>query len=376
MQQKVGAVSEQVQAAEHWSNAMLYASPDYFRAEMKALAESCWHFFGTTDQFAKSNDWVRRKVLGVDLFVQNFGGELRGFHNVCQHRGFPLRLEPSGNGIVQCGYHAWTYNKEGVPLGVARNEELFCFTRAQKEELALPRVRVGTVGKFVFVALSETVPPLEDYLGRYVSLFRTLSSHMRSPRIRWSGLSKANWKLCYEVTLDEYHVNFVHPTTLGTGPAIHPWGCVYRRERPHSYLLRRRTPDWEFATFWEDIDRGEYEFRGYKIHHTFPNMFVAIAQRMVLVCLYSPVGPELTEVQDIFFDVEGDEIDELWWEQLSIGHRKVHLEDQWVSETHQQTMAQFERRPTFGALEQRVGWFLEDYERLVGARARALLAQG
>lgn len=97
------------------SNALLYTSPAYFNGEMEALAGSSWQFFCTTDDLACANNWVRRKVFGADIFVQNFVGELRGYHNVCQHRGFPRRREPRGNGTVQCLFHGWAYNPHGVP---------------------------------------------------------------------------------------------------------------------------------------------------------------------------------------------------------------------------------------------------------------------
>ena len=352
------------------SNAQLYASPEYFSAEMEALAASSWQFFCLTDDLASSNDWVRRRVFGVDAFVQNFKGELRGYHNVCQHRGFPIRTAPSGNGIVLCGFHAWSYNKDGVPVGVARNDELFGLTREQKAGLALPPVRVEVVGRLVFVALADSVPPIEDYLGRYAALFRTVSAHMRTPRHRHTGTTRANWKLCYEITLDDYHVAFVHP---GSGWDIPVWGCVYERVGHHSHLLRRRTADWTFPTFWEDIDRGEYEFRGHKIHQTFPNLLMAAGQRMVLLTLFSPVGPGETEVEDIILDLQGDEVDDPWWDELTKGHRQVSSEDKMAVETQQQTMAQFVRAPLFGKLETRVGWFQETYESLVGSEARRRL---
>jgi hypothetical protein len=91
---------------------------------------------------------------------------------------------------------------------------------------------------------------------------------------------------------------------------------------------------------------------------------------MLLVTLFSPVGPELTEVEDIIFDLHGEETNEAWWEELAKGHRQVSDEDRMVAESQQETIAQLTRRPTLGALETRVGWFHETYEVLVGARAR------
>jgi phenylpropionate dioxygenase-like ring-hydroxylating dioxygenase large terminal subunit len=48
------------------------------------------------------------------VVVVNDAGTLRAFHNVCQHRGHPLR--PCGQGAAKsfrCPYHGWTYALSG-----------------------------------------------------------------------------------------------------------------------------------------------------------------------------------------------------------------------------------------------------------------------
>ena len=357
------------------SNASLYASADYFGAEMAALAASSWQFFCTTHDLANANDWVRRRVFGVDVFVQNFVGTLRGYHNVCQHRGFPLRREARGNGTVQCLFHGWAYSPDGIPLGIPRNKELFGLTRAQQGELAIPEIRVATVGRFVFVALEASAPPIELFLGRYGALLRSISKPLRSIYHRWTGSVRANWKLYYEVTLDDYHVTFVHPTTLGTqtAPVAHSF---YDREGPHSHLFGRRDADWPFSGFWHDASQGEYDFTGYKIQHVFPNLILASVHRSVLVTLLTPLAPDLTEVEDIIFDLAGAPAEngtaqDTW----SDGHRAIADEDRQVVESQQETIGQFAGRPLFGELEKRVGWFHESYEELVGADARRRLGR-
>lgn len=290
-------------------NASLYASQTYFDAEMEALRASSWQFFCITDDLAQANDWVRRKVFGVDIFVQNFVGDLRGYHNVCQHRGFPLRREPRGNGRVQCRFHGWVYDPSGVPVGVPRNKELFDLSREQQAERAIPRVRVATVGRFVFVALRESAPPIETFLGRYGALLEAVSHRMGGLRHRWNGLTKANWKLSYEVTLDDYHVSFVHPSTLGATPAPAE-NLFYDREGHHSHLFGRRDADWTFAAFWEDVANRNFDFTGYKVHHLFPNLLLVASYRIISITLFSPREPAATEVDDLIFDLQGDEVDE------------------------------------------------------------------
>ena len=355
------------------SNRDLYFGQGYFDAEMEALAGSAWQFVCTLDDLANANDWVRRRVFGVDIFVQNFVGTLRGYQNVCQHRGFPLRREARGNGPVQCQFHGWAYHPNGKPVGIPRNKELFCLSREQQAERALPEIRVATVGQFVFVALRPSVPPIEDYLGRYGPLLQAVSAGMRTMRDRWSGVSKANWKLCFEVTLDDYHVQFVHSTTLGA-EAVPIGKLLYGREGYHSHMFGRRDDDWQFPGFWENVAAGKFDYSGYKIHQLFPNLLVVTSFKMVLITVFSPLGPNSTEVFDLMFDLKANDVDQEWWDHIIPAHRKVSAEDRDVSEAQQEVIGQFERPPLFGKMEERVAWFHESYEQLVGAPARQLIA--
>ena len=340
--------------------ARLYTSPAYFDAEQVTLGERCWQFVGTSRELARHGDWVRASVFGQDVFIQNHRGEWRGFSNVCQHRGFPIRREAQGRGPAICGFHAWTYDADGVPVGVSRNDELFGFSRDEKRALCLPRVRVGEVGGFVFAAVGDDVPAIETYLGRYAVLLRTIGARMGARRFRATNTTSANWKLAYEVTLDEYHVPYVHPE-LFRGEPIPVWRCVYERDGPHSQLLRRRTADWSFAGFWDDAARGEYEFAGYKIHHLFPNLLIAVSRGLIVVTSYVPAAVNRTIVEDWLYEITGDPFDDEWWSATTRGQQAISAEDRDISQAQQEVAAQMRRPPVFGALEERVAWFHQAY---------------
>src|SRR3546814_4700337 len=52
--------------------------------------------------------------------VRGKDGQSRAFMNVCSHRGATLATQPKGNcARFVCPYHAWTFNDQGVLMGVA-----------------------------------------------------------------------------------------------------------------------------------------------------------------------------------------------------------------------------------------------------------------
>lgn len=340
---------------------------DVFAAEQRALAATSWQLVGLADALAQPNAWIRRQLFGTDIFVQRFGDELRGFHNVCAHRGFPIRTEDAGVGTVQCGFHGWVYSKDGVPTGVPRNAELFQLSRERQRELALPRVRVEAIGRWVFASLSPTAPPLAEYLGPYAGVWRTLDAHL-GPLIHLeTSITTANWKRHVEITLDDYHLAHVHPTTFGAlaGDAeVHRF--FYQQHGHHSCYMRRRDPDWTFEQFWQDVARGVPDPTGYKIFNTFPNSLIAAGADSAVAWSATPLTARSTRVDLYLFEWAHRPFTDAERKNLIDFNVQVFHEDRRACETWQTAIEQLAHPPVLGRFEQRIGWFRDAYTEVTG----------
>jgi choline monooxygenase len=330
--------------------------------EQRALARVSWQLVGLADALAEPNSWLRRTVFGTDVFVQNFGGELRGYHNVCAHRGFPIRREDAGNGPVQCGFHGWVYSKDGVPTGVPRNAELFQLSRDAQRDLALPAVRVEKLGRFVFATTSSEAPPLAEFLGPYADCWRTIGDAMGPLFHLESAVTKANWKRHVEITMDDYHLAHVHPTTFGAfaGDAeVHRF--FYQRHGMHSCYMRRRDPDWTFETFWDGIKRGVNDPTGYKIFNTFPSSIIAASADSIVVWVAYALTPTSTRVDQYLFGWAHNTFDAATVQGLVDFNTKVFHEDRRACEEWQTAVGALDHPPVLGKLEQRIAWFQDAY---------------
>lgn len=333
-----------------------------FSDEMAKLRRCCWQFYCLVDELPGDNDFVRKMILGRDVFVQNFNGLLRGFHNICSHRGFPLRCAESGRGIVRCGFHGWVYDADGVPRGIPRNTELFQLDPAGQEALGLTPVRLERVGRFLFVALSEECAPTPEYLSPFIPLLEALSATANRIVLRTTTVARANWKLAYEITLDDYHIQMVHPTTFGAGDVRPAWRYVYERAGWHSSLLTRRDRDWNFDSYWQDLISGIVDNTGYKVHQIFPNLLVSVEPTTLNVCAYRPLDADHTQVDLRHFDWKANPLSDQRVRELQEGVLAIESEDRSAVEVLQATR----ERPTrpdgpLGGLERRIGWFREAY---------------
>lgn len=124
-----------------------------------------WFFLSLSDQLAADGQHVTVDLPDLSITVQNFRGALSGFWNVCSHRGMQMRPAGCGFGHLRCPYHGWVYNREGIPVGIPGNAELFGLDADERRSLALRAVNVATIGSLVFVCVEPTAGSLADTLG-------------------------------------------------------------------------------------------------------------------------------------------------------------------------------------------------------------------
>lgn len=275
-----------------------YRDPDRFRAEQRAIFARHWHFVGFTDELAAPGSWLVRQIAGESVLVQDFEGEVRAFRNVCSHRFAQLRGKEAGvaNGPLRCPYHGWTYDRDGVPVGIPGNAECFGLDRKGKNALALKRFDLDGCGRFLFVRITPGGPPLADWLGPHADLLQSLSDGMSAPFAQAAQPWDANWKVGVENVLEVYHVDAVHPDSFRT-VVDGSWRVVPSGPHSTGYAgIRAQAQRW-----WEGAGKrlglipvdAVVDVEGYVHLLLFPNLAIGItAGRMMSVQTLEPSGPE------------------------------------------------------------------------------------
>lgn len=267
-----------------------YGDEGVFQAEVARIFRRNWLFVGFTDDLMGDNDYITAELAGTSVVVQNFGGELRAFHNVCSHRFAQIQTEPCGNRRLQCPYHGWLYNKDGVPAGIPGNESFFGLDREARQARALKRFDVAVRGRFVFVRLEPGGVSLNEHLGAYGTVIDQASAlfpaRFDDRTVPWA----ANWKIGVESVLEVYHVEAVHPETFK--PFFKKvWDIS--AEGPHSRgeaaLSDAGERYWNGIVKHLDLKGADHQ-GGYENYLIFPNLAVGITHgAMLSVQTYDPV---------------------------------------------------------------------------------------
>jgi phenylpropionate dioxygenase-like ring-hydroxylating dioxygenase large terminal subunit len=298
-----------------------YTDPAVLRLERDRLFSRFWQYATRAAHVAEPGQFATAMVGETPVvLVRGRDGELRGFVNVCRHRGFVLCEGDGQRETIQCPYHAWTYDLDGALRSAPRAESEPSF---EKESLGLHPVSVAEWGPFVFANLDPDAAPVEEWLGDVperlaehgVDLGR-MSFYRRFEVDEYA----ANWKVCAENFLECYHCAIAHPSLA---KAIDVSQDAYALTTGRWHSLQVGPPKNGGGGIYDaigEVDRGIFAF-------LFPNT-VLNAMPGKLNLSIGPILPRGPEQTFRFFDYYlGPETDETWLADFLALETQVGVED-------------------------------------------------
>ena len=195
-----------------------YMSPELFAWEMRNFFEPSWVCLGRTEGLIRPES--RRAVrVGEEsiLLTRDASGTLRGFFNVCRHRGHEL-LPAGGSAegpLIECPYHGWTYKPDGSLKSAPRLGLRPGFAVAKH---GLVSVRTEEWEGWAFVNASGDAPSLRQHLGNLAEILGPWAPHDMVETARIDYVVEANWKLIHENYQECYHCTEIHPELCRVSP--------------------------------------------------------------------------------------------------------------------------------------------------------------
>jgi Rieske 2Fe-2S family protein len=292
-----------------------FVSSEIFADEKQKIFSKHWLLVGHQSQLEKSGDFFLATIAGESLIVvRDQKSEVRGFFNVCRHRGTRLKEDACGHtSAIQCSYHAWTYGLEGRLIGAPHMDEVPGFDKA---DYSLRPVTLGLWEGFIFVNLanSEALTAAsraslpegekEKQLG-YVSLeewfaplngkFSHWNMSILRPAKRIEYDVRANWKLMFENYSECYHCPGVHPMLSKVSPydsaendlAEGPFLGGFMKINAGKSLTMSGNACAAFVGKIENLQQVFY-------YSIFPNMLLSLHPEYVMVHQLWPQSPERT----------------------------------------------------------------------------------
>ncbi len=280
-----------------------YVDDAVWQRERDRLFARQWFCVARIEDLPEPGDRLVVDVAGESILVVRDGEALRGFYNLCRHRGSTL-VDPDPEGApcagrfvggIRCPYHSWTYGLDGALRRAPFVDDL------DTSGLGLHPVGVETWGGWIFVHLTPAeAPPLADQLGPIPArLTRYPLAELRRGVTLVYDVA-ANWKVLAENFNECYHCGPVHPELCELVPAFRGGrGLDWEGGVPH------REGAWTFTESgtsnrapFPDLDADE------RVRHKgeliYPNVLLSLSADHAAALVLAPRGPDRTRVTGEF----------------------------------------------------------------------------
>jgi phenylpropionate dioxygenase-like ring-hydroxylating dioxygenase large terminal subunit len=212
-----------------------YVDEKHFAHDERFIGEHLWLMADHVNRIPTPGDYfVFEYGRGESvIIVRDKAGDVKGYHNVCRHRGSRLarhhdepapkdaRLSVKQSGaegntpVFRCPYHAWTYDIDGTlisaPSGMPADFEM--------AQHGLHPVHVRTTEGFIFVNFAQgEAPEFESVVKNFAAVGKEYGTADLKIVARVSAPTRANWKLVLENFQECYHCGPAHRPLVTAHP--------------------------------------------------------------------------------------------------------------------------------------------------------------
>ncbi len=278
-----------------------YYDPQQFQREKTELFRNYPQFVGPSCMIPEVGDYFAFDDTGIPiLIVRHSDGALRGFVNICSHRGAPLNECASGKArkgrLFSCPYHGWTYDLDGALVGVPFGKE--GFDSIDRTALGLKPLQVEEKDGMIFVMPNPDrrfdIDEVTGGIGERLSGFGFKDHYYLGAKQVFTNFS---WKLNMDTFHEYYHFEFLHPQTIAT-MAYSNLGTYHQYGRNHSMGSAVLA-----INDLKAIPEEQWQPRKYSsyVNFIFPNTVIFVVEDHFQTWRVYPISPDRSVVYHSMF---------------------------------------------------------------------------
>ena len=346
-------------------------SEEHYRREIASVFNTSWLYVAREEEIAEPGSYKVKRLAFADssvIVMRGKDGTVRGFHNVCSHRGNKVVTEAgeetfghSKAAVLSCRFHGWVYSADGALVNVPEEERFYaCFDR---EENGLATVHVDVWQGFVFINLApEPAQSLQDFLGGYGTHMAGYPYTEMDHSYKYHTYLDCNWKIAHDAFAEAYHVNTIH---AGSFPDVFSTGLsdvqLFGPHRTCGVCLKRSTAPEPVAAIAQQHARGSLvaqaertmlppsinpsgrEDFAFELSVAFPNLFLHISEGIWFTHQFWPLAHDKTLWEGKYY-VRAPRTNSGRW---ALEHAELLQRNAWLEDT--QTMENTHRAIASGA---------------------------
>lgn len=278
---------EEMLASNMTFPARWYSDPAIYQFELERIFTRTWQLAGPLHKLANPGDFIVCQAAHIPIIVtRDLEGELHGFVNVCRHRAYPVAVEDGNRKMLQCKYHAWTYDLDG---SLKKAPGCGLEDHFDKSEFSLVPVSVDTWNEFVFVNPDPNALPFREAHPEFESMAAAHRLDFTGYRYygQYTYEIPANWKVWVENATECYHCPTIHPKSFAD--AFDVTQDVYEYINVGQLLGQFTQYNPKARLFKRNGDRTNTDFR---FIFMWPTTFFAQDDLVAFPGMIIPTGPE------------------------------------------------------------------------------------
>ncbi len=346
-------------------------SEEHYRREIASVFNTSWLYVAREEEIAEPGSYKVKRLAFANssaIVMRGKDGTVRGFHNVCSHRGNKVVTEAgeetfghSKAAVLSCRFHGWVYSADGALVNVPEEERFYaCFDR---EENSLATVHVDVWQGFVFINLApEPSQSLHDFLGEYGTHMADYPYNEMDHSYKYHTYLDCNWKIAHDAFAEAYHVNTIH---AGSFPNVFSTGLsdvqLFGPHRTCGVCLNMSTAPEPVAAIAQQHARGSLvakaertmlppsinpsgrEDFAFELSVAFPNLFLHISEGIWFTHQFWPLAHDKTLWEGKYYVRAPRTNSERW----ALEHAQLLQRNAWLEDT--QTMENTHRAIASGA---------------------------
>lgn len=184
-----------------------YTSAEIYDFERRGWLAEQWYTLGHCSELPERGSYIVRDLLGESIIiVRDTEDRVRGFYNVCRHRGSRICDRDGRASNLVCPYHAWSYHLDGSLRSAPAISADIDLAR-----LGLHPVPVREIGGIIVGSLKGDLPSLDVVQREVEPLLHYHGIPQARIAARRSYPTRGNWKLVMENFAECYHCYPSHP---------------------------------------------------------------------------------------------------------------------------------------------------------------------
>ena len=299
-------------AAENYVDNRIYTDPDVYADEQERIFARVWKFCCHESELPRPGDFrttiVAEKPI---LLIRGDDGGIRGFYNVCPHRGAQVVRQPAGNAKnFTCLFHHWTFDRAGECVSISMPDG-YRQSGVDKASQGLREVRTELKYGLVFVNLDDGAGSLDDFVGEALEEAREpLTGVELEPFHFHRAVIDGNWKHWMETDREFYHT-YLHVVNrsagfgaegyVDRGIAVYPGGHMAMLSMKYAYDKYSQSRRTKRTNAFPGLAESESRAIG-----IFPDFLINVRATALRIDCVIPLGADKTIVECRGFGLRGE----------------------------------------------------------------------